>query len=187
MQYLFPMPGTRAEHADPAFDSILLPVLLACYGGTLGDCDVLLYTILHFPGGTHPHGLKVLVSHKYLIGPALANFKAVNYARPVTTVEELQAALLDECLDQKTLQRSAQGFPQFLPFTEIPTETKQQFRACMAEKYKWIDAPSWARMYLDPLQPSGGVGARGLGSDFRLMRIPLFCVCESFASHKQKV
>ena len=25
------------------------------------------------------------------------------------------------------------------------------------------------------------------GPDFQLMRIPLFCVCESFASHKQKV
>ena len=47
----------------------------------------------------------------------------------------------------------------------------------------------------NPTQPPGvpfaqttapsGVEARG--TDFQLMRIPLFCVCESFASHKQKV
>ena len=28
---------------------------------------------------------------------------------------------------------------------------------------------------------------RRRSADFQLMRIPLFCVCESFASHKQKV
>ena len=40
----------------------------------------------------------------------------------------------------------------------------------------------------------GGLGARppddpagAAGADFQFMRIPLFCVCESFASHKQKV
>ena len=40
---------------------------------------------------------------------------------------------------------------------------------------------------------SGGLGTdlRGGGGggypDFQIMRIPLFCVCESFASHRQKV